>query len=88
MPLDNLLVSVELAVLSQTHFKAPMTQDELKTLVGQAALAYVQPGSIVGVGTGSTVNKFIDALGTMKGQIKGTVSSSVASTERLQALGV
>ena len=65
-----------------------MTQDELKTLVGQAALAYVQPGSIVGVGTGSTVNKFIDALGTMEGQIKGAVSSSIASTERLQALGI
>jgi ribose 5-phosphate isomerase A len=65
-----------------------MTQDELKTLVGQAALAYVQPGSIVGVGTGSTVNKFIDALGTMKDRIKGAVSSSVASTERLQALGI
>lgn len=65
-----------------------MTQDELKTLVGQAALAYVQPGCIVGVGTGSTVNKFIDALGHMKGQIKGAVSSSVASTERLQALGI
>ena len=65
-----------------------MTQDELKTLVGQAALAYVQPGSIVGVGTGSTVNKFIDALGTMAGKIKGTVSSSIASTTRLQALGI
>ena len=65
-----------------------MTQDELKTLVGQAALAYVQPGSIVGVGTGSTVNKFIEALGGMKDQIKGAVSSSVASTERLQALGI
>ena len=65
-----------------------MTQDELKTLVGQAALTYVQPGSIVGVGTGSTVNKFIDALGTMAGKIKGAVSSSVASTTRLQALGI
>jgi len=65
-----------------------MTQDELKTLVGQAALAYVEPGSIVGVGTGSTVNKFIDALGTMAGQIKGAVSSSVASTERLAKLGI
>ena len=65
-----------------------MTQDELKTLVGQAALAYVQPGSIVGVGTGSTVNKFIDALGVMAGQIKGAVSSSIASTERLQAIGI
>ena len=65
-----------------------MTQDELKTLVGQAALAYVRPGSVVGVGTGSTVNKFIEALGTMAARIKGAVSSSVASTERLQALGI
>ena len=65
-----------------------MTQDELKTLVGQAALAYVKPGAIVGVGTGSTVNKFIDALGAMAGQITGAVSSSVASTERLTQLGI
>ncbi len=65
-----------------------LTQDELKTLVGQAALQYVVPGEIVGVGTGSTVNKFIDALVSMKGQIKGAVSSSVASTERLLALGI
>lgn len=65
-----------------------MTQDELKTLVGQAALRYIQPDSIVGVGTGSTVNKFIDALASMRGQIAGAVSSSVASTERLQALGI
>ncbi len=65
-----------------------LTQDELKTLVGQAALQYVVPGEIVGVGTGSTVNKFIDALAGMKDQIKGAVSSSVASTERLKALGI
>ena len=65
-----------------------MTQDELKTLVGQAALAYVPAGAIVGVGTGSTVNKFIDALATMKDRIAGAVSSSQASTERLQALGI
>lgn len=65
-----------------------LSQDELKTLVGQAALAYVVPGDIVGVGTGSTVNKFIDALASMKDQIKGAVSSSVASTERLRALGI
>jgi ribose 5-phosphate isomerase A len=67
---------------------SPLTQDELKTLVGQAALQYVVPGEIVGVGTGSTVNKFIDALAGMKDQIKGAVSSSVASTERLKALGI
>jgi len=65
-----------------------MTQDELKTLVGQAALQYVVPGEIVGVGTGSTVNKFIDALATIKHTIQGAVSSSVASTERLKALGI
>jgi ribose 5-phosphate isomerase A len=65
-----------------------VTQDELKTLVGQAALKYVVPGEIVGVGTGSTVNKFIEALGTMKDRIPGAVSSSNASTERLQALGI
>ena len=64
------------------------SQDELKTLVGQAALKYVVPGQIVGVGTGSTVNKFIDALATIKAQIKGAVSSSLASTERLRALGI
>ena len=65
-----------------------MTQDELKALVGQAALAYVQPGSIVGVGTGSTVNCFIDALATMKDRIAGAVSSSEKSTQRLQAHGI
>lgn len=65
-----------------------LTQDELKTLVGQAALQYVTPGTIVGVGTGSTVNKFIDALATIKDQIKGAVSSSEASTLRLKALGI
>ncbi|OYU12682.1 MAG: ribose 5-phosphate isomerase A [Comamonadaceae bacterium PBBC1] len=65
-----------------------MTQDELKAQVGQAALKYVVPGEIVGVGTGSTVNKFIDALATMKDQIKGAVSSSEASTVRLKALGI
>jgi ribose 5-phosphate isomerase A len=66
----------------------PLTQDELKTLVGQAALHYVVPGDIVGVGTGSTVNKFIDALASIKDQIKGAVSSSEASTLRLKALGI
>ena len=65
-----------------------MTQDELKTLVGQAALQYVVPGEIVGVGTGSTVNKFIDALATLKDRIPGAVSSSDASTARLKALGI
>ena len=65
-----------------------MTQDELKALVGQAALSYVQPGEIIGVGTGSTVNKFIESLATMKDRITGVVSSSSASTQRLLALGI
>lgn len=65
-----------------------MTQDELKTRVGQAALKYVVAGEIVGVGTGSTVNKFIDALAALKDDIRGAVSSSLASTERLRALGI
>ncbi len=65
-----------------------MTQDELKALVGRAALDYVVPGTVVGVGTGSTVNCFIDALASIKHQIAGAVSSSVQSTVRLQALGI
>ncbi len=65
-----------------------MTQDELKALVGQAALQYVTAGEVVGVGTGSTVNKFIDALAAMKDRIPGAVSSSEASSARLKALGI
>jgi ribose 5-phosphate isomerase A len=65
-----------------------MNQDQLKTLVGQAALEFVVTGALVGVGTGSTVNKFIDALATMKDRITGAVSSSVQSTARLQAHGI
>ncbi|MDR0219389.1 MAG: ribose-5-phosphate isomerase RpiA [Enterobacteriaceae bacterium] len=65
-----------------------MTQDELKKAVGWAALEYVTPGTIVGVGTGSTASHFIDALGTMKDQIEGAVSSSEASTEKLKSLGI
>jgi ribose 5-phosphate isomerase A len=65
-----------------------MTQDELKALVGQAALAHVVPGELVGVGTGSTVNHFIDALAGIKDRIAGAVSSSQASTARLLAHGI
>ena len=65
-----------------------MNQDELKNLVGQAALDVVVPGSVVGVGTGSTVNKFIDALAGIKDRVAGAVSSSAASTARLRALGI
>jgi ribose 5-phosphate isomerase A len=65
-----------------------MTQDELKAMVGRAALDHVVAGEIVGVGTGSTVNHFIDALAEMKGRIPGAVSSSEASTARLKALDI
>ncbi|OOF11497.1 ribose 5-phosphate isomerase A [Salinivibrio sp. PR5] len=65
-----------------------MNQDDKKRAAGEAAVEYVTPGSIVGVGTGSTVNYFIDALEPIKSQIKGAVSSSEASTERLKALGI
>lgn len=65
-----------------------MNQDELKTLVGRAALDHVVPGQVVGVGTGSTVDRFIDALADIKDRIPGAVSSSVRSTQRLQALGI
>ncbi|WP_220720392.1 ribose-5-phosphate isomerase RpiA [Agarivorans litoreus] len=65
-----------------------MTQDEMKKAAGWAALEYVQEDTIVGVGTGSTVNHFIDALATMKDSIKGAVSSSEASTEKLLAYGI
>ena len=71
-----------------TSASPTLSQDELKTMVGRAALQYVVPGEIVGVGTGSTVDKFINALASIKDQIKGAVSSSIASTERLQALGI
>ncbi|MEK8050336.1 ribose-5-phosphate isomerase RpiA [Ideonella sp. DXS22W] len=67
---------------------APLTQDQLKALVGRAALDHVVDGQIVGVGTGSTVNQFIDALATVKHRITGAVSSSIASTQRLQAHGI
>ncbi|HBO21570.1 MULTISPECIES: ribose-5-phosphate isomerase RpiA [unclassified Providencia] len=65
-----------------------MTQEELKKAVGWAALEYVKPGTIVGVGTGSTASHFIDALATMKDKIEGAVSSSEASTQKLKSLGI
>ena len=65
-----------------------MTQDELKVLVGQAAIAHVMPGTVIGVGTGSTVNCFINALAAMPRGIAGAVSSSDKSSERLRAHGI
>ena len=65
-----------------------MTQDELKKLVAQAALKHVIEDSVVGVGSGSTVNLFIDALATMKGRIEGAVAASEASAARLKGHGI
>ncbi|MGD8430541.1 MAG: ribose-5-phosphate isomerase RpiA [Ectothiorhodospiraceae bacterium] len=65
-----------------------MASDAQKKAAGEAALEYVQPGSVVGVGTGSTVNHFIDALAGMRNDIRGAVSSSEASTQRLKAHGI
>ncbi len=68
--------------------QAQQTQDALKREVGRAAIAYVTPGTIVGVGTGSTVAHFIDALGEMPERIAAAVSSSERSTAALRALGI
>jgi len=69
-----------------------MTQDELKQLVGEAAAEYVHAhvpeGAVIGVGTGSTANCFIDALAAHKGRYRGAVSSSLATTARLQSHGI
>jgi ribose 5-phosphate isomerase A len=65
-----------------------MTQDELKTLVAEAALKYVVEDAVVGVGSGSTVNLFIDALAKIKGRIEGAVAASEASAERLKKHGI
>jgi ribose 5-phosphate isomerase A len=65
-----------------------MTQDEMKQAVAQEALNYVVKDTIIGVGTGSTANFFIDALATMKDKIKGTVASSEATADRLKSHGI
>jgi ribose 5-phosphate isomerase A len=65
-----------------------MTQDQLKKQVAEAALPYVKGVSVLGIGTGSTTSFFIDCLADLKKDIEGTVSSSVASTERLKKLGI
>ena len=65
-----------------------MTQDEMKKAAAKAALEYVEAGSIIGIGTGSTANHFIDLLAGIKGKIEGTVASSNASAERLKKHGI
>jgi ribose 5-phosphate isomerase A len=65
-----------------------MTQDEMKQAVARAALEHVVPDTIIGIGTGSTANFFIDFLAEIKGKINGTVASSEASAERLRGHGI
>jgi len=65
-----------------------MNQDEMKKVAAQAALEYLPDGGVIGVGTGSTVNHFIDLLAPHKHKIEGAVSSSEASTERMKAHGI
>jgi ribose 5-phosphate isomerase A len=65
-----------------------MTQDEMKKAVAKAAIEYVETGTIIGIGTGSTANFFIDELAKIKSKIDGTVASSVASADRLKGHGI
>jgi ribose 5-phosphate isomerase A len=65
-----------------------MTQDELKRQVAEAAVAYVVPGAVLGVGSGSTAERFIDALGSLADRIPGAVASSVRTAERLRQRGI
>ncbi len=65
-----------------------MNTDDMKKAAAEAALDYIDMGDIVGVGTGSTANHFIDALGRIKGKIDGAVAGSEASTRRLSALSI
>jgi len=65
-----------------------MSQDQAKTAAAEAALDFIESGMILGVGTGSTVNHFIDALPRVKGKLDGTVASSLATEERLRQHGL
>lgn len=65
-----------------------MTPDEKKQQVAKAALEYVVPDTIIGIGTGTTANYFVDALATIKHKIEGTVASSNVTAERLKSHGI
>ncbi len=65
-----------------------MSVEELKRAAAEAALDYVEPGTVIGVGTGSTANFFIDALARLKGRIEGAVASSEATAQRLRGHGI
>jgi ribose 5-phosphate isomerase A len=81
-PLRRIILPVYL------QLEPEMTQDELKKMVAQAAIEYVVPDTVIGIGTGSTANYFIDALAAIKHTIDGTVASSEASAERLRGHGI
>jgi len=70
------------------HKDTSMSSDDLKRAAAEAAMQYVEPGSIVGVGTGSTANHFIDLLATIKADLDATVASSEATAERLRSHGI
>jgi len=82
------LIAYNGVVLTIFFYVITMTQDELKLAVAQAAIAYVVEGEIVGVGTGSTANFFIDELAKIKHKIKGAVASSEATASRLRGHGI
>lgn len=65
-----------------------MTQEEMKKIAAEAALNYIENDSIIGIGTGSTVKYFIEALASVKGKIEGTVASSLDTEKKLKALGI
>ena len=65
-----------------------MSQNQQKQAAAEAALDFIEPGEIVGVGTGTTTNFFINALSTMKGKVGGVIASSQASAERLRGIGL
>jgi ribose 5-phosphate isomerase A len=65
-----------------------VSQDQQKRAAAQAALDFIEPGEIIGVGTGSTTNFFIDALASVKGKVDGVIASSQASADRLKAIGL
>ncbi|ABI60062.1 ribose-5-phosphate isomerase [Nitrosomonas eutropha C91] len=76
------------ALFQEPIIKIIMTQDEQKQAVAQAALQYVQVGEIIGIGTGSTTNLFIDELAKIKHKIEGAVASSEATAARLKQHGI
>lgn len=85
----SILRDIVFAVLSvELAMPTVLSADALKRAVAQAAIAYVQPGEILGVGTGSTANAFIDALADIKGRVRAAVASSEATRQRLEAIGI